>query len=117
MQQAYPIYDQELLALVRGLLEWRIYLEGTPHQITVYMDHKNLQYFRTAQKLQPCQTGYSLLLSQFDLQLVHKPRKTMMLSDPLSRRSNVEEQKDTTPIKMLLPDQLFIDLIDTNLSQ
>jgi hypothetical protein len=52
-ERNYPIYDRELLALVRALQEWRIYLEGAPHRITVYTDHKNLQYFRTAQKLHP----------------------------------------------------------------
>jgi hypothetical protein len=69
--------------LITALQEWRIYLEGAPHRITVYTDHKNLQYFRTAQKLHPRLSRYSLLLSQFDLHLVHKPGKTMTLSDPL----------------------------------
>jgi hypothetical protein len=83
-KQRYLIGDRELLALVRGLDDWRIYLEGAPHVITVYIDHQNLQYFRVAQKLKPRQARYSLFLSQFNIKLIHKPGKTMTLSDPLS---------------------------------
>jgi hypothetical protein len=31
MKQNYPIYDQELFALIRALKEWRVLLEGAPH--------------------------------------------------------------------------------------
>jgi hypothetical protein len=44
-EQRYQIYDRELLALIRALVEWKVYLEGAPHSITVFMDHDNLQYF------------------------------------------------------------------------
>jgi hypothetical protein len=113
-ERNYPIYDRELLALVRALQEWRIYLEGAPHRITVYTDHKNLQYFRTAQKLHPRLSRYSLLLSQFDLHLIHKPGKPMTLSDPLSRRADVEDVKKEEAV-IVLPDSLFVNLLDIEL--
>ncbi|GBE88232.1 hypothetical protein SCP_1300460 [Sparassis crispa] len=50
-ERNYEIYDRELLGIIRALTEWRHYLEGSPHPVEVRSDHKNLTYFRTAQKL------------------------------------------------------------------
>ena len=50
-QQNYKIYDRELLGIVRALEEWQHYLEGNPFLVHVLSDHKNLEYFHTAQKL------------------------------------------------------------------
>ena len=47
----YEIHDTEMLAIVRALEEWRHYLEGARHPIEIWTDHKNLEYFRTSQKL------------------------------------------------------------------
>ena len=44
----YPIYDKELLAVVEGFKQWRVYLEGAAELVRVYTDHKNLEYFSTA---------------------------------------------------------------------
>ena len=38
----YPIYDKELLAVVETFKQWRVYLEGAAHPISVFSDHKNL---------------------------------------------------------------------------
>jgi hypothetical protein len=40
-----------MLTIIRGLEEWRHYLEGACHSIKIWTDHKNLEYFRVAQKL------------------------------------------------------------------
>ena len=72
-QRNYQIYDRELLAVILALQEWRHYLHGSPHPITILTDHKNLTYFRTAQKLNPRQARWSLMLSMFDLVLIHAP--------------------------------------------
>ena len=50
-QQNYKIYDRELLGIVRALETWRHYLQGSPHPVTIFSDHKNLTYFHQAQKL------------------------------------------------------------------
>ena len=47
----YEIYDRELLVIIRALMEWRHYIQGSPHTTTVLSDHKNLTYYREAQKL------------------------------------------------------------------
>ena len=42
----YEIHDKEILVIIRGLENWRHLLE-----VEVWMDHKNLEYFMKAQKL------------------------------------------------------------------
>jgi hypothetical protein len=51
VEQNYEIHDTEILAIIRGLKEWRHYLEGARHPVEIWTDHKNLEYFRVAQKL------------------------------------------------------------------
>ena len=41
----YEIHDQELSEIVDSFTQWRHFLEGSPHQVTVFSDHKNLAYF------------------------------------------------------------------------
>jgi RNase H-like domain found in reverse transcriptase len=50
-ERKYKIYDQELLGIIQALKEWRHYIQGSGHMMIVYFDHKNLTYFRMAQKL------------------------------------------------------------------
>ena len=47
----YEIHDKEMLAIIRALEEWRHFLEGTEHQFEIWTDHKNLEYFMSAKKL------------------------------------------------------------------
>jgi len=44
----YKIHDKEMLAVIRGLKNWRHLLEGTKFKFKVWMDHKNLEYFMKA---------------------------------------------------------------------
>jgi len=44
-----------MLAIIHALEEWRHFLEGAWHPIEIWMDHKNLEYFMTAKKLNYCQ--------------------------------------------------------------
>ena len=50
-QRNYDIYNKELLAVILALEEWRQYLQGTPHPVTIITDHKNLSYIKDPRKL------------------------------------------------------------------
>jgi len=89
-ERNYEIYDKELLAVIRGLEEYRDYLEGHPHKVEIWSDHQNLTFFRTAQKLTRRQARWALFITRFDFVLYHKPGKTMQVEDPLSRRADHE---------------------------
>jgi len=41
----YEIHDKELLAVVDAFKHWRQYCQGATHQIQVFSDHHNLEYF------------------------------------------------------------------------
>ena len=70
-ERNYEIYDQELLAIIRALEEWRHYIQGSPHMMTVLSDHKNLTYYQDARKINQRQAQWSLFLSEFDIKMVH----------------------------------------------
>ena len=50
-ERNYKIHDKKMLAIVRGLENWRHLLEGAYFKFEILMDHKNLEYFMKAQKL------------------------------------------------------------------
>src|SRR6266446_1588969 len=115
-ERYYEIYDRELLSVIQALQEWRHYIQGSPHTTTILSDHKNLMFFRSAQKLNQRQAHWSLFLSEFDIQLVHMPGHKMIQSDALSRRPDFvpDEDHDNEDVT-LLPDKLFVNLIDMEL--
>ena len=51
VEQNYEIYNKEMLTIICTLEEWRHFLEGARHPLEIWMDHKNLEYFMTAKKL------------------------------------------------------------------
>src|SRR5882724_4924789 len=61
----YVIYNKELLAIIETLKLGRHYLEGSSHLVNIWSDHKNLEYFCTAQSLNHQQAQWSLFLSCF----------------------------------------------------
>src|ERR1700761_3855867 len=96
-----------MLAIIRALEEWRHFLEGAEHQFEIWTDHKNLEYFMTAKKLNRRQVQWSLLLARFDFLLHHRPGKTMGKSDALSRRSDHGSGLDDNQNLTLLTPRLF----------
>jgi hypothetical protein len=101
----YEIHDTEKLAIIRGLEEWRHYLEGARNPVEIWTDHKNLEYFRAAQKLNRRQARWSLYLSHFDFMLHHKPGRSMGKPDALSRRADHGSgQGDNDNLTLLAPE-------------
>ena len=71
VEQNYEIHDKEMLAIVQALEEWRHFLEGTEHQFEIWTDHKNLEYFMSAKKLNQRQARWLLLFARFNFLLHH----------------------------------------------
>jgi hypothetical protein len=105
VERNYEIHDTEMLAIIRGLEEWRHYLEGARHPVEIWTNHKNLEYFRVAQKLNHRQARWSLYLSRFDFTLHHKPGRSMGKPDALSRRADHRSgQGDNDNLTLLAPE-------------
>jgi len=88
MERNYEIHDKEMLAIVRGLEAWRHLLEGARSKFEIWTDHKNLEYFMKAQKLNRRQAHWALYLSRFDFTLKHVLGMKMGKADGLSRRAD-----------------------------
>ena len=50
-ERNYEIHDKKMLAIIRGLENWRHLLEGVQFRLEIWTDHKNLEYFMKAQIL------------------------------------------------------------------
>jgi hypothetical protein len=69
----YEIYDKELLAIITAFKEWRAYLEGSSHTITVFTDHKNLEYFASTKVLNRRQCRWAEILANYDFTISYRP--------------------------------------------
>ena len=47
----YKIHNKGMLAIIWCLEAWRHFLKGAKDQFKIWTDHKNLEYFMKAQKL------------------------------------------------------------------
>jgi len=113
MEQNYEIYDKEMLAIIRALEEWRHFLEGATHLVEIWTNHKNLEYFMTAKKLNRCQARWSLHLARFDFLLHHCPGCTMGKPDALSRRADHRNgASDNENIVLLQPEFLAVRALE-----
>ena len=117
-ERQYKIDDQELLGIIWALKKWRHYLQGSGHMTTVFSDHKNLTYFRTAQKLNDRQARWSLYLSKFDIKLIHLFGTQMVQSDTLPQRPHYGiDESIGREEQTLLPDNMFINFLDIDLQE
>jgi len=79
-----------MLAVVKCLEAWRHFLEGAIIKFEIWTDHKNLEYFIKAQKLNKRQVRWALYLLRFSFMLKHVPESKMGKADSLSRRLDWE---------------------------
>ncbi|CAI7873506.1 unnamed protein product [Closterium sp. NIES-54] len=89
---AYPIHEREALAVVHLLKKWRCYVEMQP--VTVFTDHRTLEYLKTQSQITPQQARWVQFLEQYvpNLQIVYKPGRfnpTDVLSRPAAEELNV----------------------------
>lgn len=106
-ERNYDIHDREMLSIMRSLESWRHYLEGADFQIEILSDHKNLEYFMTAQKLTRRQARWALFLSRFDFILKHRPGRNSGKPDLLSRRADHERGENDNSGETLLKPEFF----------
>ena len=93
MQQAernYKIYNKELLAIVEVLAKWRQYLLDVKELFEIWMDYKNLKYFREPHKLNRRQARWYLKLQDYDFILQYVFGKTNTKVYILSRKDQID---------------------------
>jgi len=114
----YEIHGKELLAIINSFQEWRHFLKGAQHPVTIYTDHKKLEYFMYAKVLNRRQARWSISLSCFNFVITYCPGSKQIRSDALSQRVYLApregdaayDQQKTTFIK---PEQLQLKIVRT----
>lgn len=87
-ERNYAVHEQETLAIVIALREWRHYLHGA--KFTVVTDHHSLKYLQSQPLLSSRQARWMELLSTFDFDIEYQAGKLNTVADALSRRADYE---------------------------
>ena len=72
-EKNYDVGNRELLAVKTALEEWRHWLQGSEVPFLVWTDHKNLEYLRSAKRLNSRQARWALLFTRFNFTLSYRP--------------------------------------------
>ncbi len=83
-ERNYDIGNKELLAVRLALGEWRHWLEGAARPFLVWTDHKNLEYIRSAKRLNARQARWALFFGRFNFSLSYRPGSKNTKPDALS---------------------------------
>lgn len=82
----YPIYDRELLAIIKALEHWRVYLLDAPHKIQILTNHSSLQHFKDPKKISHRMARWVELLSDYNFEIRYIMGSSNARADALSRR-------------------------------
>ncbi|KAG1935922.1 retrotransposable element [Pimephales promelas] len=105
-ERNYDIGNKELLAVKLALEEWRHWLEGAGVPFIVWTDHKNLEYIRSAKRLNSRQARWALFFSRFDFNISYRPGSKNGKPDALSRVFEVEAGS-TSPVTIVPPNRVL----------
>jgi hypothetical protein len=104
----YDTHDKELLAIIKVLEFWRIFLEGTKEPITVFTDHRNLEYWQESRTFNRRHVRWHLLLASYHFRIHYRPGKQSGKPDALSRRP---DHLDIAPEpQIMLPKEIFTSI-------
>lgn len=102
-ERNYGVGNRELLAMKAAMEEWRHWLKGAQLPFTVLTDHKNLEYLKSAKRLNPRQARWALF-----------PGSKNTKVDTLSRIYEGNEQANTT--ETIIPENLLVAPVQWDIS-
>ena len=82
----YDVHDKEMTAIVAAFKEWEHLLMSVHDEITVFSDHKNLEYFNSTKVLNRRQHRWAEFLQPFRFKVVYREGRLNEKADTLSRR-------------------------------
>jgi hypothetical protein len=85
---------------------------GAKHKVKAFIDHANLAYYRHPQKVNRRVARYIATLTDYDLELVHRPG-AQNKADALSRRPDYDNGQADNKDVTALPDTLFVRHLET----
>lgn len=99
-ERNYETHDGELLAIVMSFKQWRHYLQGAQHTVTVISDHNNLKYFMTTKSLNGRQIRWAEKLAAYDFEIEYR-KGSKNPADAPSRRPDYETTGERSDLTML----------------
>jgi len=106
VEKRYHTSEQEFLAIIRAIQEWRHYIDGAPEETVIWTDHNNIIHWTNLVKLSRRMTRWSTTLSAYKIKIKHITGNKNTAADALSRK--FIEDKDKDEPKQAIPDE-FID--------
>lgn len=89
----WEIHDKELYAIVEAFHKWRAELMSVQSRVSVYLDHRSLEYFMTIKILTAKQVRWMEFLTEFNFIIMYTAGKDNQKADILSRKEqDVEAQ-------------------------
>ncbi|SGY55391.1 BQ5605_C006g04014 [Microbotryum silenes-dioicae] len=89
----YPTHEQELLAVVDALRQWRVNLMGV--HFHVLSDHESLKYLKTQENLSKRQARWVERLADYDFDITYIPGGENTVADAMSRYSFPQGEPDS----------------------
>ncbi len=108
-ERNYDIGNRELLAVKLALEEWRHWLEGSGVPFIVWTDHKNLEYIKSAKRLNSRQARWALFFGRFDFSISYRPGSKNIKPDALSRIFDHSERPSFS--EPIVPQKVFISVV------
>ena len=99
-QLNYSTYEQELVAIILALREWRCYLDHRKFKIT--SDHRALQWLKAQSHLNDRQQRWSQELSQYNFKIEYIEGKANVVADALSRIHELDSDDTLNTITITL---------------
>lgn len=114
----YEIYDKELLAIINAFENWKAKPGSVQQPTLIFTDHKNLEHFTIAKKLNRRQARWNEFLADFNFKIMFRPGKQNGKPDSLTRiykdrPLNSADDRNKYQFQTLLKPQQILRCIDT----
>jgi len=84
VEKRYYTSEQEFLAIIRAIQEWRHYIDGAPEETIIWTDHNNIIHWTNPAKLSRRMTRWSTTLSAYKIKIKHIAGNKNTTADALS---------------------------------
>ena len=101
----YDVDNKEMTAIVAAFREWEHLLMSVHDEITVFSDHKNLEYFYSTKVLNLRQHRWAEFLQPFRFKVVYWEGRLNEMADTLSRRRDYRPEGRGEPL--VIPQKFF----------
>ncbi len=108
-ERNYDIGNRELLAVKLALEEWRHWLEGSGVPFIVWTDNKNLEYIKSAKRLNSRQARWALFFGRFYFSISYRPGSKNIKPDALSRIFDHSDRPSFS--EPIVPQNIFVSAV------